>query len=364
MSNKDAFLALVRAGLWEKEVRLLPYKEIDFSEVLRLAEEQSVVGFVAAGLEHVVDIKVPKDVLLTFVGRALQLEQQNVAMNHFVAELFAKLQAKNINALLVKGQGIAQCYERPLWRVCGDVDLLLDSENYSKAKDYLSRVATSIEEEDIIRRHLAMTIGQWTVELHGTLHSRLAKRIDNEIDAIQRNVFEKKQYRIWHNEGKYIFLPIPNDDVIFVFTHILQHFFRGGIGLRQICDWCRLLWTNMDKIDRDLLEKRLLKMGLMSEWKLFASLAVRTLGMHADEMLFYDSRFNVKCSRLIFRVLKSGNFGHNKSVNYKTKHSDVIRKTIILCNQAMDNIYLFPIFPLDTCKFFLNYVINQLKKIR
>lgn len=125
MSNKDAFLALVRAGLWEREVRLSPYKEIDFSEILRLAEEQSVVGLVTVGLEHVVNMSVTLKVKLLFAGRALQIEQQNVAMNQFVAELFEKLQKENINALLVKGQGIAQCYEKPLWRTSGDVDLLL-----------------------------------------------------------------------------------------------------------------------------------------------------------------------------------------------------------------------------------------------
>lgn len=40
----DAFFALVRAGLWEREVQLLPYGEIDFSAVQSVAEEQSVVG--------------------------------------------------------------------------------------------------------------------------------------------------------------------------------------------------------------------------------------------------------------------------------------------------------------------------------
>lgn len=47
---EQAFFALVRAGLWEQEVQLAPYSEIDFAEVLRLSEEQSVVGLVAAGI--------------------------------------------------------------------------------------------------------------------------------------------------------------------------------------------------------------------------------------------------------------------------------------------------------------------------
>ena len=59
-----AFVELVRAGLWETDIRLLSFDTIDFSQVLNLAEEQSVIGLVTAGLEHVVDVKVPN---ITFI---------------------------------------------------------------------------------------------------------------------------------------------------------------------------------------------------------------------------------------------------------------------------------------------------------
>ena len=145
--NISVFFELVRAGLWETEVRLSHYNRIDFNEVYRLAEEQSVVGLVAAGIDHIVDITVPQKIALTFVGSALQLEQRNNAMNDFVAKLTEKLHEKDIYALLLKGQGIAQCHERPLWRASGDIDLLLDGENYEKAKKYLIPLTNSVEKK-------------------------------------------------------------------------------------------------------------------------------------------------------------------------------------------------------------------------
>ena len=54
-----------------------PYGEIDFAEVLRLSEEQSVVGLVAAGIEHITDGKPQKKDVLQFIGRTVQLEQRN-----------------------------------------------------------------------------------------------------------------------------------------------------------------------------------------------------------------------------------------------------------------------------------------------
>ena len=91
---QQAFLALVRAGLWEEDVRLLPYGEIDFETIYRIAEEQAVLGLVVAGLEHVVDIKIQKETLLTFAGSILQLEQRNTAMNHFIEVLIKKLSSE------------------------------------------------------------------------------------------------------------------------------------------------------------------------------------------------------------------------------------------------------------------------------
>lgn len=183
-NNYQAFLALVKAGLWETEVRLTSYGEIKCAFLLTIAQEQSVVGLVSAGLERVVDTKVSKEWALQFAGQTLQLEQRNKAMNAFVASLIEQLRKENIYAILVKGQGIAPCYERPLWRACGDVDLFLSEDNYKKALQILSPLATSIEEENTYYRHLAMTIDGWSVELHGTLRSGLWLSIDRGLDKV------------------------------------------------------------------------------------------------------------------------------------------------------------------------------------
>ena len=143
----EAFFALVRGGLWETEVQLASYGKFDYENILRIAREQSVVGLVAAGLEHITDVIVPQVIALQFAGETLQLEQRNKAMNVFLARLISNFRYEGINAILVKGQGIAQCYERPLWRSSGDVDLLLDSVNFVKAQQYLMPISIRNEGE-------------------------------------------------------------------------------------------------------------------------------------------------------------------------------------------------------------------------
>lgn len=121
-------------------------------------QEQSVVGLVAAGLEHVTDVKMPQTLTLTIAREVLQLEQRNKAMNQFVARLVADMRKAGIYTLLVKGQAVAQCYEKPLWRACGDVDFFLSDDNYKKAKAFLIPLASSVEKEYEREKHLGMTI--------------------------------------------------------------------------------------------------------------------------------------------------------------------------------------------------------------
>lgn len=201
-------------------------------------------------------------------------------MNEFVGRLIEKLRREDVYSLLVKGQGVAQCYVRPLWRSSGDVNLLLSEDNYKKAKAVLAPLASSVERENRYTKHLGMIIDNWEVELHGNLRSCISRKVDRGLDEIADSVFYGGYVHSWMNGRTHVFLMGADCDVFYVFTHILQHFFQGGIGLRQVCDWCRLLNRYHQELDLRLLETRLRKAGIMTEWKTFAALAVDILGMH------------------------------------------------------------------------------------
>ena len=262
--------------------------------------------------------------------RIITLESRNASMNGFIASLYTKMRDAGIQALLVKGQGIAQCYERPMWRAAGDIDLLLDGENYEKAKAFLVPMASSVDVEEFPKMHLGMKIDSWTIELHGTLHCGLSRFMNGQVDQVQEELFRNRDFRIWHDGGTDILLPGETRDSIFIFTHILQHFYRGGIGVRQICDWARLLWTYRDSIDRALLEQRIIQMRLMTEWKSFAAFAVEYLGMPVEAMPLYDPspRWHRKARRINTYILEVGNFGHNRASSYTHRTTYLSRKTL------------------------------------
>ena len=397
MKNKsrEAFFALVRAGLWENtqkfRVECLEFREnIDWGEVYRLAREQLVVGLVLAGIERIRNanvndnandnlndnendkVEVDQRVLLQMIGDVQMMEQQNKTMNRFIALLIERMRKSGIYTLLVKGQGIAQCYERPLWRASGDVDLYLNEENYIKARSLLTPVASYIDDENEKMMHLGMTIKSWVVELHGAMYTELSRRINEGLDDVHRCIFNRGEVRSWNNNGVPVFLPSPDNDVIIVFTHIIQHFFIEGIGLKQICDWCRLLWTYKDSLDYGLLESRIKEMGLMRVWRTFGVFAVEYLGMPVEAMPMVNDNHNVndngddnekfgwgdrwRAKRVLDRVLKSGNFGHNNDLSYRDKYSGMTYKIVALYRRLMEFISLSFIFPIDAPRFFLYYL--------
>ena len=332
------------------------FEGVEWEEIYQLAHEQSVLGLLLAGLEQYKNLNVNLDInqklLLQWIGEVQMIEQRNKDMNAFAIELIEKLRKNDIYAILVKGQGIAQCYEKPLWRCSGDIDLFLSYDNYLKTKELLLPSGKITEPEEVAKKHFAMDIDGWAVELHGTLKSGLSYSVERELDRLQEDTFYGGQVRSWMNGQTQIFLLKAENDAFYVFTHILQHFYKEGVGLRQICDWCRLLYTYRDSLNYGLLEQRIKSAGLVSEWKAFYNLASRYLGMPdlgfqdsqtrmSDQrssagLMVHDSRYDKKADRIMEFILKSGNMGHNRDMSHFSKYPYLIRKCVSMGRRIGD----------------------------
>ena len=78
------------------------------------------------------------------------------------------------------------------------------------------------------------------------------------------------------------------------------------------------MWTYRDSLDLELLESRIKEMGVMTEWKAFAALAVNYLGMPMDAMPLYSdkSKWKNKADRILNYIFDTGSFGHNRDTSY------------------------------------------------
>ena len=368
----ESFFLLVRAGLFGRTDGIEDFQPdgVDWEEVYRLADEQSVVGLVADGIDlirvefsktHPDTPLVPEDWSLRFVTVILQQEQCNLGMNRFVEQLIGRLQRRNVYAILLKGQGLAQCYPNPLRRAYGDVDLLLREEDYQKALDFLLPFSSMSMIENEHKKDFALMIDNWLIELHGSLRCGFSSRIDRELDKIYHDSIDGENVRFWMNGKVQVPLLGKEDDVFYVFVHFLNHFYKGGVGIRQICDWCRLLWTFRDSLDLIAVESQLKRMKLMSEWRAFGMFAVEYLGMPEEGMPFFskDEKWKRKARQILAFILKTGNMGNNRKGEFGVDPY-LKRKVKSFGQRLKDLTNHFAIFPLDTLRFFPSIFMNGL----
>jgi len=367
----EAFFALVRAGLFPVhgegfKVNESLFQGVEWEKIYQLAQEQSVQGLVLAGLEHS-DIKPPKVLLLQWIGEVQMIEQKNRAMNAFINQLIGDLRKANIYTLIVKGQGVAQCYERPLWRSSGDIDLYLNEGDFQKTKAYFRPRVDKFDPDNVYTRHINMHYGEWVVEIHANQHCALSPRINRVMNEVHNDIFYNGRVRSWMNDGTQIFLPSANNDAIIIFTHFFNHFYRGGVGLRHVCDWCRLLWKYRDTLDLKLLEKRICKAGLLDEWRAFGAFAVKYLGMPTETMPLLDddhyANLEKKADKICEFILEVGNFGHNRDTSYYGKYPFFIRKAISASWRFKDWLRHARIFPMDSLRFLFGMMMTSFRAV-
>ena len=116
-------------------------------------------------------------------------------------------------------------------------------------------------------------------------------------------------------------------------------------------------------IDVRLIERRLRKAKILTEWKGFAAFSVDYLGMPVEVMpLYEDKKKWHRCAvRLCNRIIETGNFGHNADESYRRRTSKAVRLMITFWRRVAEYWKLTMIFPTQTPRIFLTYVTGRVR---
>ena len=120
--------------------------------------------------------------------------------------------------------------------------------------------------------------------------------------------------------------------------------------------------TYRGSIDASLLEGRLRKAGILTEWKAFAALAVVWLGMPKEAMPLLDAskKWPMKAARIMDFILMTGNLGHNRDNTFRQK-SFIIRSVVSTWRYTCDTLRHLFVFPLDSLKVWGRMVWNGVR---
>ncbi len=351
--TEDQFFALLRSGLWNEVPDRIPFAGgTDWEALYRLSLEQTVVPLVTDGINRLPREFLPSEPerLDPFLGDMMATAKRNRVLDAFIPKLFNAL--ADIPVVLVKGQSLAQDYLEPERRQPGDIDLLLMPASYEAAKAVLLPKATKVLEEQAEIWHQGMHFHNIEVEIHGSVSTLISKRLDRKLAVLLEEQFDGRTFPSVSIGGAGIPVPEADFNAIYIFVHFLQHYWSGGVGLRQLTDWMVFVSVHKRDIHPVILEQRLHEFGLLHLWKVFTGFVQEYLGCPAEKLPLAAKPDPKKNARIWKYIRRSGNFGKNQDRSRK-KESYLVRKFHSLWRLVVaDRLRHFPVFPKESIRFF------------
>ena len=360
------FFALLRSGLWNEVPERAPFDGgVDWEALYRLSFAQTVGPLVTDGVNRLPKEYLPAEPehLDPFLGDMMATAQRNRVLDSFIPKVFHAL--RGIPVVLVKGQSLAQDYPDPERRQPGDIDLLLPPSSYAAAKEILLPKATHVSKEDVQTLHQGMHFYSVEVELHGSISTLMSRKLDRQLAELLKEQFAGRSLPTVTIGGAEIPVPEANFNAVYIFVHFLQHYWSGGVGLRQFVDWTTFVSVHKRDIHPVILEQRLEELGLLNLWKVFTGFAQEYLGCPAEKLPLAARPKPRKNARIWRYVRRCGNFGKNQDRKRK-EESYLVRKIHSLWRLVIaDRLRHFPVFPKESIRFFFGafgYGLQRLAK--
>jgi len=239
---------------------------------------------------------------------------ENYKMARVLSKLLKTLTDNGINAVLLKGLGVASNYREPSLRESGDIDLYVGVEDYRRAFDVLAPLSDPDKELlfEAESKHSHIDINGIPVEIH-----RYCAVLPRRYNAFFQNVAEKGLHEgtelitLADVEMK-VRIPEPTFNAFFLFEHLWQHLVTEGVGLRQVCDWTMFLHANAGRIDKERLVSILEPLDLLRAWRVIGRIAVDVLGLPEEEMPLIANLPSKKVEKVVEMMMEEGNFGHER----------------------------------------------------
>lgn len=308
VQEREALLALLRAGLWERKTEevFFPLQGKSWENVYRLARQQTVTGLAFAGLQHLPDhLLPPQGLLLRWAAETDAIERKNRKMNVALEGLYTFFRAAGLNPILQKGQGTARFYSCPLLRECGDIDLYF---NNSRAWD-AALVKLQIRNIRIKEQADGGIYYRWQ-ETDVEHHRQLFDLYNPFLQGFVNRLESQKNYRLITLSAASktaITVPSPFLELLLLNLHILKHALGRGIGLRQLCDMARACYRLYGEADAREMQAVCQRLGLAKWCPLLHAFLVNCLGLPKECLPYPEIASTVQpLSDIVWR---GGNFG-------------------------------------------------------
>ncbi len=184
-----------------------------------------------------------------------------------------------------------------------------------KSLSNMRRSVLHLMDVGVFEKHCCFEVNGDFFELHYDLVQFSNKRLQEKWEHLLNN--DRVSYI--EIEGMKIRTLSPTLNVLYIFIHLFLHLVQSGVGLRQVCDLAMCLDYYKHDIDKDLLEKVLVELGLKKAFLSIGTILVGNLELRDDLFPFSIQNTHYRLGRKILNdIMIMGNFGQN--VNLIKKH--------------------------------------------
>ncbi len=223
-------------------------KTVDYDWLFSLSKQHQIIPLIYTGLANMNIVSSKIDKFCDYTMKAIWFDQNQMYCLNKIKELF---QSNKIDYMLLKGSSLKKNYPSSELRLMGDVDILIKEIQYQKIRQILSdngfKEGKQTDHELMWKSQNGMLI---------ELHKRLIPSYNDDYYEYYKNPWLHAIAGENHE-----FYMSPEDEYIYIFTHLTKHYRDGGIGLRHIID----IWVYELKhpnLDWKYLNSELDKLGL------------------------------------------------------------------------------------------------------
>jgi hypothetical protein len=299
----------------------------------------------------------PRDVLLKWVVAMDLIEERNKRMRKVTGEIYERFEKNHITAFLMKGQGVADCYDKPLHRMCGDIDWSFpDKENFDRAYRLIEKNHIKLERQAGFS--VCYTWRGFLIEHHKYLSDISNPFISNYLRSIYQQEYANSVYM--DMDGRKIMLVSPMLTHLSVNTHILRHLLAFGISIRQLCDSARVCYTYHQHDETASLKKIYQKLGIYHWIQMLNNLLVNYLGM-SEEYLPFPLLPKCNANKMMKDMLYGGSFGfYRGTILHETDEPQLRRKHVWL--HLLIRFFRYaPYAPYEACWFPVMHTYSHIK---
>ena len=309
--QKD-MLKLLSASLWNEDMNDLDIT--NFTEINAELKNQTVQVLVSDLIEKT-------DISSSEETEYVKLVGQNYLLFHTLMqdqqELTDLFEETGIPVAVLKGAAAAVYYPVPEYRQMGDIDIIVEPENFEKAYNLMCEHGYHAEQElSEVSRHAGFeTPSGIEVELHRCFSTNINKKKKQILDqCIYKGISQAEKHIV--ADYTVPILPVSENGLVLL-AHINQHL-SSGLGLRQIIDWMMYVHHNLDD---DMWENTFSETADATGMKTLAEtvtyLCKKYLGL-SDRITWCDNADDELADELMLYILDKGNFGRKNEYGSRT----------------------------------------------